>query len=90
MIINLNQEVLVRLTPIGEARLTLIDDEINQTIAARAGRRPVSVVVDWRDQLQPDGRYRTQLWMLMRDFGPLMRHGLDNPFELDVEVRPGR
>jgi hypothetical protein len=42
-------------------------------------------------KLQDDGYHKVQLWVLMRDLGPLCGNGFDNAFEtnillIDVEV----
>lgn len=88
MIVNLNQTVLVRLFPAGEQRLDALQRRLTDSYR-QDGLHAAAAMLErwtWRDAVQPDGRYRTQFWMLMRDFGELMSMGQADLFHLDVDI----
>lgn len=80
IIVNMNDMVAVKLTEKGVRVLKERHDEL---------RRHVPKLPEWiGPTLGKDGRYRTQLWSLMHEFGDSTSLGCDPCFELDIEGSP--
>lgn len=76
---NINDKVLVRLTPIGHALLAANHAKLFE------GARRVPEFVPPRTR--PDGWTEFQLWVLMAEFGPHCYNGRFGQLFIDNEVR---
>lgn len=75
---NINDEVMVRLTDEGRRRLKANHDNL----FADWSRPP-----EYRAPEERKGGWsKWQLWVLMNEFGPHMRHGGDCFFETAIEI----
>jgi hypothetical protein len=74
---NINDEVLVKLTDLGRARLQLNHEEL---FAVGVRKHP------YAPPKETDGWSRWQLWTLMREFGPHVRNGGLLMFETEIEI----
>jgi hypothetical protein len=69
--INLNASCEVVLTEVGAARLNQIDEELYSNCPRLKRTLPYIA----------GATYRSQIWCLFRDFGPIVGIGLAVPFE---------
>ena len=77
---NINDHVMVKLTPYGRACLKKNYDELN---AAYGGRLPFKHSPPTEDK---DGWSRWQAWSLMADLGKHISMGMNPPFETTIRV----
>lgn len=70
---NINNYVLVKLTPLGVSW-------INKYYADLGCQKAPEL------QYQTDGRVQFQLWELMSIFGTILDNGCDMPFETEIEL----
>lgn len=75
---NVNQTVYVKLTDKG--RRILRENHVK-----RLGRYPLRYE---EPKVDAEGYTRFQLWVLMQEFGPHMRLGLDPFFEATIKMDP--
>jgi hypothetical protein len=78
-LLNVNDEVLVRLTPQGHARLMANHAELFKGISYAPEYVPPKRTADGWD--------RFQLWVLMAAFGPYLHNGMTGQFFINNEVR---
>jgi hypothetical protein len=71
---NLNDEVLVKITPVGEKLWREHYEFLRQH-----NIEPPAIERD------DEGRTRIQLWVAMRIFGPAMANGAPNPLDMMAE-----
>lgn len=83
--VNINQEVKVKLTEYGISILKEQHDELNKWIETRGGKG----LGEFELRLDEDGYYSTQIWMLMNQFGHVIRMGNKNPFNLEIIIKGG-
>ena len=82
MKINTNDNVYVRLTEAGKRALDKHYEDLASSL------RPL-IFTYHGPQMEPDGRYRFQLWDLMNIFGPSFYSGCDTPFvDNSIEFEP--
>lgn len=74
---NINGNVKVKLNPGG---VKILEDEHNrlQRYLKPESRKEFEL------RLDDDGYYRTQMWVLMQDFGPHIRLSCEPPFETEI------
>ena len=77
---NINDYVMVKLTPYGRACLQKNYDELS---AAYGGRLPFKHSPPTEDK---DGWSRWQAWSLMADLGKHISMGMNPPFETTIKV----
>ncbi len=83
--VNANMHVRVKLTERGIDILKHNHVELNKLIHANGG----TGLGEFELRLDEDGYYKTQIWMLMKDFGHAMSMGSREPFLLDLIIENG-
>ena len=83
--VNANEMVKVKLTEYGISILKQQHEELDAFVKEQGGKG----MGEFKLHLDEDGYYKTQLWMLMSNFGHVMHMGIENPFEMDMIVTDG-
>jgi len=83
--INCNSHVKVKLTDFGISVLQEQHEELDKHIKERGGKGLGDFVLN----IDSDGYYQTQLWILMSKFGHVMHMGFEIPFYLDIILTNG-
>lgn len=83
--VNANMHVKVKLTDFGISILENQHNELNKEIKMRGGKG----LGAFHLQLDKDGYYCTQIWMLMSKFGHVMSMTNEIPFHLDIIIENG-
>lgn len=82
---NANKMVKVKLTEYGIQILKDRRTELNERIKERGGQGLDEYVL----KTDEEGYYRTQLWILMSEFGEHIQAGSQNPFDLNMVFEKG-
>lgn len=83
--VNVNEMVKVKLTKFGISILKQQHDELDTFVKAQGGKG----LGEFDLRLDEEGYYKTQLWMLMNNFGHAMEMTNENPFEMEIIVING-
>lgn len=79
MRLDINVFIKIKLTPVG---IRILQQQHEQLRILHKGRD----IGPFKLPLDNNGYYTTQLWELMRDFGPHLRQGLTFPFDPEIII----